>query len=64
MLAWVKGASLRARAERVRMLRSVKDDLTTPLRDDVERVAEEEGPRWGEDASWRVQGGRVRRSRS
>jgi hypothetical protein len=47
-----------------RSMRAVKDDLATPLREDVERVAEVEDPRLGKDASWRVQGGRVRRSRS
>src|SRR6267143_3954961 len=45
-------------------MRAVKADLATPLREGVERVAEEEGPRLGKDASWRVQGGWVRRSRS
>ena len=45
-------------------MRAVKDDLATPLREDVERVAEEEGLRRGKDVSWRVQGGRVRKSRS
>ena len=49
---------------RVRMLRAVKDNLATPLREDAERVEEEEGPHRGKEASWRVQGGRVRRSRS
>ena len=47
-----------------RSMRAVKDDLATPLREDVERVAEEKSPRRSKDASWRVQGGRVRRSRS
>jgi len=47
-------------------MRAVKADLATPLREGVERVAEEEGPRLGKDASWRVQGGweKVAQSRS